>query len=98
MAAVDSLRFALALLLVLGLIALAAWALRRFGPGGLGVSLGRGDRTRRLSVVESLPLDPRHRLVLVRRDDREHLLLLGAGETVVESGIAPLPSREETRS
>jgi flagellar protein FliO/FliZ len=97
-AAETSLKFALAFLLVLGLIALAAWTLRRFGPGGLGMSLGRSAHGRRLSVVESLPLDPRHRLVLVRRDDREHLLLLGTGETVVESGIHLLSRPSEPRS
>ena len=35
-----------------------------------------------------MPIDNRRRLVLVRRDDREHLLLLGPqGETVVETNI-----------
>jgi flagellar protein FliO/FliZ len=87
-AAVSSLKFALAFLLVLGLIALCAWALRRFGLGGTI----RPVRGRRLAVIESLALDPRHRLVLVRRDDREHLILLGTGETVVESSIVSSPS------
>lgn len=91
MAAANSLKFALAFLLVLGLIALCAWALRRFGLGGT-VRPVRGNR---LSVVESLALDARHRLVLVRRDDREHLILLGTTEIVVENGIIPpLPSQE----
>jgi flagellar protein FliO/FliZ len=92
---VDStaaLRFALALVLVLGLIALCTWVLRRFGVGGLV----RPTTGRRLTIVDSLPLDARHRLVLVRRDDREHLLLLGAGETVVESGIVALPARSSS--
>ena len=91
MAAVNSLKFALAFLLVLGLIALCAWALRRFGLGG-SVRPMRGNR---LSVIESLTLDARHRLVLIRRDDREHLVLLGTSEIVVESGIIPpLPPQE----
>ena len=91
MAAANSLKFALAFLLVLGLIALCAWALRRFGLGGT-VRPMRGNR---LSVVESLSLDARHRLVLVRRDDREHLILLGTTEIVVENGIVPpMPSQE----
>ena len=91
MAAANSLKFALAFLLVLGLIALCAWALRRFGLGG-AVRPTRGNR---LAVVESLVLDARHRLVLVRRDDREHLILLGTTEIVVESGItSPVPSQE----
>jgi flagellar protein FliO/FliZ len=83
------LKFALALVLVFGLIALCTWALRRFGLGGMVKPVAG----RRLAVVESLALDARHRLVLVRRDDREHLILLGAGETVVEGGIGSLPAR-----
>jgi len=81
------LRFVLALIAVLGLIGLIAWAARRFGlvPGG---TIGGG---RRLAVLETMPLDGKRRLVLVRRDDREHLLLLGpgtGGDLVVERDIA----------
>jgi len=40
-------------------------------------------------VVETAFLGPKHRLVLVRRDDVEHLVLIGPNSnTVVESGIA----------
>jgi flagellar protein FliO/FliZ len=83
--AFDSyLQFILALLLVLGLIALLAWALRRFGLGG---TLRPGSQ-RRVQIVEATPVGPRHRLLLVRRDRVEHLLLLGPqGDIVVESGI-----------
>ena len=76
------LRFALALILVLGLIALLAWLLRRFG---MGVKMTKG---RRLGVTEVQMLGPRHRLMLIRRDEMEHLVIVGpASETVVESGI-----------
>jgi flagellar protein FliO/FliZ len=76
------LRFILALLLVLGLLALAAFLLRR---SGLAPKL---SRSRRLALLESLPLGPRHRLMLIRRDEVEHLLLLGPqGDVVVESRI-----------
>ncbi len=83
--AYDSyLRFILALLLVLGLIALLAWALRRFGFGGAL----RADSRRRVQVLETTALGPRHRLILIRRDQVEHLLLLGPqGDVVVERGI-----------
>jgi flagellar protein FliO/FliZ len=78
----DYFRFALALALVLGLMAALVWAMRR---AGIGVGLAKG---RRLSIVEGAMAGPRHRLLLVRRDDVEHLLLLGpSGQTVVESGI-----------
>jgi flagellar protein FliO/FliZ len=80
----EYLRFVLALALVLGLILLLAWVLRRFGAGGLV----RPGARRRLHVVESAMAGPRHRLVLVRRDDTEHLILMGPnGDLVVERGI-----------
>jgi len=76
------LRFILALVLVLGLLGLAAFLLRR---SGIAPKLGR---SRRLSAVESLPIGPRHCLILVRRDNVEHLLLLGPqGDLVVEGDI-----------
>lgn len=76
----DYLRFLLALAAVLGLIALFAWVARRFRLGGLS---GSAMKSGRLEVLESLPIDGRQRLVLIRRDDREHLLLLGQERSVV---------------
>ena len=86
MEAVEPLRVIFAFAFVLGLIALMAAGLRYYSksrnlysgaqPGG------------RLHVVETRYLDPKRRLVLVRRDDKEHLLLLADGrETVIESGV-----------
>lgn len=80
----------LALILVVGLIMGMAWLLRRYGLGdGTRTPLGR---KKRISAIESATVDARHRLVLVRRDDVEHLLLVGPSSTVlVEQGI-PSPS------
>lgn len=84
MEALDYLRFAAALLFVLGLIGLVAWLARRLRLGGIAAPVGGA---RRLAVVESLQLDPRRRLVLVRRDDTEFLLLLGAdGNLLIDTG------------
>jgi len=81
------LRAIAALIFVLGLIGAAAWAARRFGPG-LGLA-PKPKAGRSLGVIESLQLDARHRLVLVRRDDRQHLLLIGPSHsTVIEGSIA----------
>ncbi len=84
-------RFLAALAVVLALIAAATWAARRyFGAAMLG---GLGGK-RRLAVIEYTLLDGKSRLVLVRRDTTEHLLVLGpSGAVVVESGITP-PSTE----
>ncbi|MTJ82626.1 MAG: flagellar biosynthetic protein FliO [Telmatospirillum sp.] len=77
-------RAVLALGVVLALIAAAAWVARRYGLGG---ALALGRKARRLALVEVLPLDNRRRLVLVRKDGVEHLLLIGgASDLVVEKG------------
>ncbi len=80
-------RFLLALVFVLALIGVLTWLARRFGVGGGGVA--RTARGKRLRIVEATPIDGRRKLVLLRRDDVEHLVVLGPNaETVVETGIA----------
>lgn len=81
----DIARLAGALVFVLALIGLFAWLMRRFGP-----SLRLGGRHGRLGLVESIAVDSRRRLLLVRRDQTEHLLLIGgAQDLVIETGIPP---------
>lgn len=88
---VEYVRFLLALLFVLGLIGLLAFVLRRFGMGAVRVSpafRAKGRAEKRLAVVEVAVVDARRRLVLVRRDDTEHLILLGqTTDLLIESGI-----------
>ena len=85
---VAYIRFILALIFVLALIGSIAWILRRYGLGGRIVTARHG----RLSIVEVAPLDARRRAVLLRRDNVEHLLVLGpTHETVVESRIVAEP-------
>ncbi len=79
-------RFVLALIFVLSLIGLAAWLIRRFGVTGR--FMAKTKQQTRLGIVEMAVVDAKRRLVLVRRDHQEHLLLLGANsELVVEQGI-----------
>jgi flagellar protein FliO/FliZ len=81
----------IALVLVLALIGLLAWLIRRFGGGGRGLRT-RTNR-RRLVVVEVAPIDSKRRLVLVRRDETEHLVLLGTtADILIEAGIAAPPN------
>ena len=95
------LQFAFALLFVLALIGTVALLARRFGFGHAHQPAGSRWR---LAIEEILPLDGKRRLLLIRRDTVEHLVLLGhASEIVVERGIsrgpdvrgrAPRPHRE----
>jgi flagellar protein FliO/FliZ len=84
----EYLRFLFALLFVLGLIGGFALVAKRFGLGNRGPTT-RGA-AKRLGIVETMALDAKRRLLLVRRDDTEHLILIGAsGEQVIESTIVP---------
>lgn len=85
-------RFFLALVIVLGLIFALTWVLKRFGIGQN--QMGALGRKKRLRTVESATLDARHRLVLVRRDNIEHLLVLSpTSATVIETAL-PAPADE----
>ena len=76
----------LALGIVLVLIVLGVWVLKVFFKAS--TTIGRG-RNRRLTVIDSVPLDSRRQLLIVRRDDVEHLILTGGPQDlVIESGIA----------
>ena len=75
------------LVVVLGLLALAFWLLRRFGGGRLGSSATRG-RQPRLAMIDQAAIDNRRRLILIRRDNVEHLLIIGGPtDVVIEQNI-----------
>ena len=72
-----------------------------------------GRKGQRLGVSEYYEIDKTRRLVLVRRDETEHLVLIGGGQDlVIESGIslnsgmddvrepprAPIPIRQAPRA
>lgn len=70
----------LALVLVVGLIGLVAVLARKFMPGNL---VARHHKDKRVSIEEITYIDPKHRLILIKRDDIRHLLLVGANHSVV---------------
>lgn len=79
--------FIVAFIVVLALIAVAAWLVRRFATTRLGANTQRG-RMPRLAVIDAAAVDGRRRLVLVRRDNVEHLLMIGGPtDIVVEPNI-----------
>jgi flagellar protein FliO/FliZ len=83
----GTLTFILAFVVVLGLIGLFAWGVRRFAGNRLGANTNRG-RMPRLAVIDAAAVDGRRRLVLVRRDNVEHLLMIGGPtDIVVEPNI-----------
>ncbi len=89
--------FILLFALVIALLLLVFAVLRRV-TGGTFVAGGR-NRQVRLSVTDAAAVDNRRRLVLVRRDDVEHLILIGGpSDLVIEQNIrqfAKQPSRIE---
>jgi flagellar protein FliO/FliZ len=80
-------QFFLAFLVALGLIAATAWVVRRFGSGRTGNGATRG-RQPRLAVVDHASVDGRRRLLIIRRDNVEHLVMVGGPtDVVVETNI-----------
>jgi flagellar protein FliO/FliZ len=83
----TGLKVLIALVAVLVLLAIAFWLVRRFGGGRLGGGTSRG-RQPRLAVIDQAAVDGRRRLVLIRRDNVEHLLIIGGPtDVVVEQNI-----------
>ena len=79
-------QYVVTLAVVLGLIVLVVWGIRRY-TGGSVRPAARG-RLPRLAVVDTLDIDKKRQLVLIRRDGVEHLLLIGGpSDVVVEPSI-----------
>lgn len=88
MESADLTRFALSFVFVLGLIGLFAMGLKRYANAQKMFGM-KDNGQHRIQVMDVRYIDPKRRLVLVRRDDREHLLLLADGrELIIESDIA----------
>lgn len=86
----DWARALFALIATLALIGGAAYAARR-----LGMLQPNAQGPRRMKITETLMLDPRRKLIIVRCDAREHLILLGpTGDRIV----ADMPAKEETEA
>jgi len=90
---VDFLRAFFALVFVLGLIWLLGYAVRKYG-WKMGLPTPKQSAQRRLALVEVLPIDTKNKLVIVRRDQTEHLLLVGAEMTQVIETSLPLMETE----
>lgn len=81
----DLLRFIAALVFVLSLMGGLAFFLKKMGLSN-GTALSGGKR--RLKIIETLPIDHRRKILLIQRDEAQHLILLGPNsESVIETGI-----------
>src|SRR5438105_12144598 len=88
-------RVIIALILVAGLIGVVFWLVRRFGGERLSNAATR-VRQPRLAVIDAATVDGRRRLILIRRDNVEHLLMIGGPtDVVVEPNIVRAAATRE---
>ena len=79
--------FVLVFVAVLAVIGVTTWLVRRFGAERFGGTTTR-NRQPRLAVIDAASVDGRRRLVIIRRDNVEHLLMIGGPtDVVVETNI-----------
>ena len=87
--------FVLIFAIILGGIFVVLSIIRRFSRGTF-VANGR-TRQPRLSVMDAAAVDSKRKLVLIRRDDVEHLLLIGGPTDVVVEQNIVMESRAHAR-
>ncbi len=86
----------IALIIVFLLISFLFRILNAFRAGGFN-----GKRQNRLGITQAIALEGKRRIVLVRRDDVEHLIMIGGeNDLVIEKNIEgkvpkPLPNKKE---
>jgi flagellar protein FliO/FliZ len=78
-------------LFVVALVALLIWAFKALAGKSSSANFLR-PREKRLGVVETASVDGKRKLLLVRRDDVEHLLIIGGPlDLLIETGIKGHP-------
>lgn len=92
--------WAICLLFVIALILGLALIVKKFAlPQNARSPLFGKSKKARLQVIETLAIDHKSRLVLLRRDDVEHLIIVGpTHETLIESGIKNSPGSPHTKA
>lgn len=87
----ESVIYVVTITALIALAGLGFWIARQ--SLGLGTMNLFQPRPKRIGLVEAAMIDGRRRLLLVRRDGVEHLILTGGPvDVVVETGINPLPA------
>jgi flagellar protein FliO/FliZ len=84
-----------AILFVIALVALMVWAFKTFITGRPSAHGFLRPRDKRLGVVETASVDARRKLLLVRRDEVEHLVMIGGPvDMLIETSIKGRPHLE----
>jgi hypothetical protein len=89
---------------IFGLLALAAvavaWVIKSYMSGTSPAAAIFGPRPeKRLAVIEQASVDGRRRLILIRRDGIEHLIMTGGPvDVVIETGIGERRGRPEVEA
>ncbi len=89
----PAIKYVIAFAIIFVLLALFALILRRLTGGRMSMTSERGRaRQPRLGIVDVYDLDRQRQLILLRRDNVEHLLLVGGpNDVVVETNIVRVP-------
>jgi flagellar protein FliO/FliZ len=88
----ESVVYVMSIILLVALAGLALWIAQQSFGNGSGLKFFQ-SKARRTGVVESSPVDGRRRLLLIRRDNVEHLIMTGGPvDVVIETGIPAKPS------
>lgn len=89
-------RMLVALIAVVGLMGGLALVLKKAGLSGALAENDGAGKTKRLKVIERLPLDARRQLAIIRCDTQEHLVILSAtGETVIETDLKASKTKKD---
>ena len=75
-------RVILAFSVVLTLVAILGWFLKYIHTKGFSLTSCKNGQSR-LRIMEALAIDSKRRAVILRCDEKEHLLLLGASEDLL---------------
>jgi flagellar protein FliO/FliZ len=90
-------RLVIALVVVVGLLGATTWMIRRFGARRLGAS--PKARQPHLAVTDVATVDARRRLILIRRNGTEHLMMVGGpSDILIEANIVPAATVREAQA
>ncbi|MBI1300120.1 MAG: hypothetical protein GC137_00540 [Alphaproteobacteria bacterium] len=90
-------KLVLSLAIVVGLMGGFAFLLKKLGIATEAHM--KSGQENRLKIIESIPLDARRRLVIIRRDNQDHLVILGPNsETVLETNIPAVDQSHKSKT